>query len=134
MVIYVTYIGSISFLFSFKQNNLVYFYPTCYLNCSFSSSEDNRNNCLINHESLKYSTQIITQISRMYLNINLLNILCQQITFLHKVYKPFIQLSVSNAKQPFIHLHFPWKQCENGCIHCSVNSHKSFNSRFPKIK
>lgn len=45
------------------------------------------------------------------------------------------QLSVSNGEKPSIHLHVPFKQSEKGCIHCSVNPHESFSSRFPrKIK
>lgn len=33
-----------------------------------------------------------------------------------------------------MHLHFPWKQRANGCIHCSAISHESFNFRFPIMK
>lgn len=51
-----------------------------------------------------------------------------------KVYKPLMQLSVPNAEYPFIHLHFPSKQTENGCVHCFVTSHESFNCRFPRMK
>lgn len=48
--------------------------------------------------------------------------------------KPFMQLSVSNVEYPFLHLHVPLKQTDNGCVHCAVSSHESFNCRFPSMK
>lgn len=45
-----------------------------------------------------------------------------------------MQLSSLNAEYPLIHLHFSWKQTDNGRKHCSVSSHGSFNCRFSRMK